>query len=250
MKFKQQYTVKWHDTDANRQVTPSQIMMYLQETANIQLAKHAISLDELRDRNGLAFLLSSISVCMYQPLYAHEQIEVQTWIGEGHGFSYNRYYSILKNGEPIVEAASVWALMNLRDRRLLKASEAPYRLDPDESLQLTTLPRRLRLPHTDGMELVGERKIVYSDIDYNGHMNNTHYANLFCDFTPESRNIRVTGMMFSFLHEAAYGEVLQVYRAQVEGGYVFRLIDPNGTVCTEAMLRTRPIENLQGKTHV
>ena len=70
MKFTQHYTVKWHDTDANRMIRPTALFMYMQETANEHLAKEAISLDALRDEQGLAFLLSSISVVMYEPLYA------------------------------------------------------------------------------------------------------------------------------------------------------------------------------------
>ena len=245
MRFTKHYTVKWHDTDANRQARPSQILMYMQETANEHLRHAAISLDALRDRQGLAFLLSSISICVYEPLYTGEEIEVQTWICEGRGLSHNRCFCILKNGKPVVEAFSVWALMDLRAHKLLKSDEVPYRLEPDEALQLAVLPRRLRVPTVDRMELVGERKIVYSDIDYNHHMNNTHYPDMFCDFTPGICENHVTGMMFSFLHEAMYGHTLKVYRVKTEEGYLFRTVDENGTVCTDALLRLEPIANLQ-----
>ena len=53
MKYTHRFQVKWHDTDANREVRPSQVLMYMQETANLQLRHHGISLDDLRDRHGL-----------------------------------------------------------------------------------------------------------------------------------------------------------------------------------------------------
>lgn len=244
MKFEQRYTVKWHDTDANRMIRPTALFMYMQETANEHLAQKAISLDALRDEKGLAFLLSSISVVVYEPLYAKDEIVVQTWVTESRGLKHNRCFAVLRGGRVIAEAFSVWALMDLGERRLLRSGEEPYRLEPEQALILP-LPKRLHVPADGSMELVGKRRIVYSDIDYNGHMNNTHYPDLFCDFTPEICSQRVTGMMFSFLHEATFGHTLDVWRAKTDGGFLFRLIDEDGTVCTDALLQTVPFEGVK-----
>ena len=70
MKFTQRYTIKWHDTDANRLVRPSALVTSLQETANEHLIHIGISLDELRDQHGLAFILGGISSLVYIPLNA------------------------------------------------------------------------------------------------------------------------------------------------------------------------------------
>ena len=70
-------------------------------------------------------------------------------------------------------------------------------------------------------------------------MNNTHYPNMLCDFTPDILSKTVTGFTLSFLHEAAYGHTLKVYRSEREGGgYFFRTQDESGNVCLEAMLIT------------
>ena len=236
MKFTRHYRVRWHDTDANRRVRPSQVLMYMQETANAQLAAAGLSLDALRDEQGLAFLLSSISVRLYEPMFTDDQIDVQTWVCEGHGFSYLRCFRIERDGVVVAEASSVWALMDLRAKKLVRADAPPYDIEPEAMLELD-LPRRLRLPHADEMGSAGERRIVYSDIDYNGHMNNTHYPDLFCDFTPDVCHGRVTAMMLSFLHEATFGHTLKVYRKRVEDGYLFRTEDADGAVCTDAYLR-------------
>lgn len=241
MKFTQHYTIKWHDTDANREVRPSALVTYLQETANEQLIHTGISLDELRDRYGLAFILSSISVRMYEPLFSGDAIEAQTWICEGRGFRHNRCFCILREGKIVSEATSQWALLNLRDGSLVKAEDTPYHIEPDPAITLSDLPPRLKMPPLSEMELAGERRIVYSDIDYNGHMNNTHYPDMLCDFVPEMRTNRATGMVISYRHEAAFGHTLRVFCTKTEGGYLICTIDEDGTVCTEALLRLAPI---------
>ena len=237
MKFTKQYTVKWHDTDANRAVRPSALVTYLQETANEHLIHIGIYLDELRDRYGLAFILSSISVRAYEPLFAGDSIEVSTWTCGEKGFRHNRCFAVLRDGKTVCEATSVWALIKLADGSLVKVEDMPYHIEPEEAITLPDLPLRLRMPKLEQMELLGDLRIVYSDIDYNGHMNNSHYPDMLCDFVPDILKKRVTGMIVSYRHEAAFGHTLRVFGTKTEGGYLICTVDGDQTVCTEALLQ-------------
>ena len=242
MKYTRHYTVKWHDTDANRTLTPSHLLMYMEETSNGHLIDAGMSLDELRDRRGLAFLLSRIAIRVYQRLYAGDRIEVETWVCESRGLSFVRCFRVLRGGEVAAEAYSVWALMDLKAKKLLPSTSFPYQIEPE--LPITALSARVRFPALSAMERVGERRIVYSDIDYNGHMNNTKYPNMLCDFTPDIRGKQVVGITLSFLHEAAFDHTLGVYRCETDGGYCFRTLDEDGTVCLEGMLLTEPLQDV------
>lgn len=237
MKFRTQYQIKWHDTDANRRLRPSQWLVYMQETADRHLKSAGMSLDDLRDDRGLAFLLSRITVKMYEQLHAYDEIEVETWVGEGHGLSFDRYFRVLRGGTVVGEAFSLWALMNIREGKLLRTSEFSYPFSPDEPLT-GELCSRVRYPALSAMEQVGERRIVYSDIDYNGHMNNTKYPDMLCDFTEGIRHKSVKGMSLSFLREAAFGHTLAVYRSEVADACYFRTVDESGASCLEALLLT------------
>ena len=240
MKYNEHYTIKWHDTDANRMVTPSHLLAYMQETANKHLAAFGMTLDDLRDQHGLAFLLSRITMRSYLPLYANDHITVQTWVCESRGLSFLRCFRVLRGNEIVAEAYSVWALLNLREKRLMPASAFPYDIEPDPLLGGELLAR-VRIPHISTMELVGARKIVYSDIDYNGHMNNTHYPNMLCDFTSDICRKRITGITLSFLQEASFGHTLQIFRTEGEGEAFFRTLGEDGTVCLEAQLLYEPM---------
>lgn len=240
MKYSEHYTVKWHDTDANRTVTPSHLLAYMQETANHQLAAFGMTLDELRDTHALAFLLSRITLRIYLPLYANDEITVQTWVCESRGLSFVRCFRILRGDEIIAEAYSIWALLNLNEKKLMPVSAFPYEIEADPALE-GEVAARVRIPSLSLMECVGDRKIVYSDIDYNGHMNNTHYPNMLCDFTPDICEKRITGMTLSFVREAAFGHTLQIFRGESEGGYFFRTVNEEGVVCLEAQVLCEPL---------
>ena len=238
MKFVARYTIKWHNTDVNRRVTPMHLLMYMEETSNAHLVSAGMSFDELRDQKGLAFLVSRINVLMHAPLYVDDEIDVETWVCESRGLSFVRCYRVLKQETVVAEAYSVWALMDLKTGNLLPASAFPYEIEPDEPLG-RELSARLRVPPIAQMDLVGKRRIVYSDIDYNGHMNNTHYPNMLCDFTPDIERTRVVGYTLSFLREAAYKQTLDIYRCGGEDGtHFFRAVNEAGEVCLEAMLKT------------
>ena len=134
MKYTKHYTVKWHDTDANREVCPSQILAYMQETSHHHLREAGMSLDELRDKRGLAFILSRISIAFYAPLHADDKIDVQTWVLESRGLSFLRCFRILRANEVIAEAHSVWALLDIQQKQLLPITAFPYDIEPDEPL--------------------------------------------------------------------------------------------------------------------
>ena len=235
MKFIKSYTTRWHDTDANRIVRPTQLLVYMQETSNAHLDSTGYNLDKLRDEHSLAFLLSKTKIAIYAPLYADESITVETFIAESRAFGFNRFYRILRNDEVIAAADTTWALIDLNTRQLCRADAFDFGFEHESPID-TGLPQRFRVPHTDTLTLLGQRRIVYSDLDYNMHMNNTRYADMLCDFLPLEKVPLVRGISLSYLHEAAFGDVINVYALESENKYSFRTVNQDGVVCLEAEL--------------
>mgnify|MGYP002513653731 CR=1 FL=1 len=233
MKFVKEYTTRWHDTDATRIVRPTQLLVYMQETSNAHLDSTGHNLDRLRDEHSLAFLLSKTKIALYAPLYAHEEIRVETFTAESRAFGFNRYYRILRGDEVIAAADTTWALIDLNSRQLCKADAFDFGFEHEPSLDIG-LPPRFRVPHTDELELLGERRIVYSDLDYNMHMNNTRYADMLCDFMPLEDIPKIKGMSLSYLHEAAFGDVIKVYCRRDGEKLSFRTVNGEGVACLEA----------------
>ena len=106
MKYTEKMKVRWHDTDLYRCVRPSEILVYMQETANLQLESMGKSLDAMRDNEGLAFILSKIKLVFHKPLYAYDEISVRTWTCAGMGFSFNRCFDIHR-GDELIDLCAV-----------------------------------------------------------------------------------------------------------------------------------------------
>ncbi|MBQ9777918.1 MAG: hypothetical protein IJW22_03230 [Clostridia bacterium] len=240
MIYTETYNTRWHDTDANRLLHPTALLVYMQETANRQFERLATPLDTIRDRDGLAFILSRIAIEIEQPLHAYEDIEVQTFTCRARGPIFPRGFLVLRDGEVVVRAMSQWALLRLADRSFARADDIDISFGDEEELALDQ-PLRLRIPREATFEKVGEREIVWSDVDYNMHMNNTKYPDMVCDFLPFPQSTRIVGMSLSYCREARLGDVLTVERADAgEGIYYFRTKCGEVT-CLEAQVRTETL---------
>ncbi len=252
MYYAQTFKTKWHDTDACGLMRPSALLVYMQETANLQCRAYNCDLNRLHDEDGMGFLLSRVMVRIDAPLRAYEDIEVRTWCPLSRGLTFLRCFSVLRGGMVVAEAASHWALMDISSRKLMRVSDFHREFPIGDHLNEDTLPRRIRIASTMSMEKVGTRRIVYSDLDFNHHMNNTKYPDMVCDFVPSMQGKWVRTLSLSYLHEAAFGDTLTVLRAPVaestlaaDESYLLRTERADGTVCLEAEIGLCDMENVR-----
>ena len=96
-------------------------------------------------------------------------------------------------------------------------------------------PQRVRLPRGYEPPLIGERAIVYSDLDRNNHMNNTNYPDMLCDYIPGGmEGKRVVRLAMHFVNEAVLGDNLRIYGGEYESSYYFRTIGSGNSIGVEA----------------
>ena len=247
MRFIKHYTVRWHDTGADRVITPSRLVELMQETASLHCRSLGHDLDEMRDKDGLGFVVTRLSYEMLAPLYAQDEITVETWVPESAGLFFNRCYEVKKGPTVVARGITVSALLNLTTRKFLRVTDFDFGFEIEDSVKLSEgIPLRLRLAADQPLHPVGTREIVCSDLDYNLHMNNTHYPDMLADFLPERTERRVSSMAVSYLGEAHYGDHLSFVCGTEKGddsGNVFclRATREDGTVVTEARIVTERI---------
>ncbi len=235
MKWEEKFKVKFHETDANEIVGVSQAFKYIQEAAMCQLENQHPSYKELFEQKR-AFVLSSIRLEMHAPIFAYESIIARSWACPSRGVNFVRCYEIERDGEILCEAASSWALVSTDEKRLCAVEEidtSNYYMD--EPVQ-TERPVRVRIPSALPMSLVGEYTVQLSDIDMNGHMNNTNYPRIICNCLPNAQKLRVRSIGIYFPNEAVLGETLKIYMSRVDNRYYFRTIRSDGKTNTEAEL--------------
>lgn len=210
MRYIENYEVTCHDVDVNNNMKPSLVLRYMQETANHQMRDRKPSYYDLFFA-GKSFIITRITIEIYEQLHQYDQFEVATWRCQEKGATFIRCYEITCRGRIMARGYSVWAVTDHRTGKLCKASEVDIsNYDTDEPLQLD-LPTRFRLPKTIEYTKAGEKEVFYSDVDMNLHMNNTHYPDMLWNFIPDVISKEVTSLNLRFMKEAPLGGRIEVY---------------------------------------
>ncbi len=171
----------------------------------------------MEDR-GAGWVLSRLSIEMDRFPKVNDTYSLTTWVE-----SWNRHFSVRcfcvsdSEGNPLGYARSIWMVMNTRTRE----NEGLSHLHLDESLisaRPCPIPRQARHEHIDPDDAKDTRyTFAYCDIDYYRHVNTVRYVSLLLNsFTLEQMDAtRVHRLELSFLHEARYGESVDIRRRDV-----------------------------------
>jgi acyl-ACP thioesterase len=125
---------------------------------------------------GQVWILSRISVQWDKRPKWRDALTVRSWPrGSDKLFALRDYDIRDQEDRPLVRGRSGWIILDLEKRRPLRPQAVMESLPQNEGLDaLPDGPLSLSFPEGEGV-IAGERRASYSDIDYNGHVNNTRY---------------------------------------------------------------------------
>ncbi|GEO80360.1 acyl-[acyl-carrier-protein] thioesterase [Pararhodospirillum oryzae] len=112
-----------------------------------------------------------------------ERLDVNTWVRKPTGAIAMRDYEVVVGGRRFAEATASWLTLDLHTRRPLKIALG------DEALAFcrtegTWAEDPAKLRGHDGLSEIDRVRVRTSDLDINGHVNNTHYAQWILDALP------------------------------------------------------------------
>ncbi len=229
MIFKKDITVDVHDVDHNGVARASSLMRYIQTAAQDQLTANGMSYDELREM-GVGFILSRIKMEFTETVRSYDRLKAITYPCDSRAYSFLRCYALERDGVTIGRAVSIWALVNVETRALVKVNDFNFPIPTDEPHELTLT--RFYMPSE--LTEVGTYTVNYGDLDQNRHMNNTRYPDMYSNFLPlDGKRIRTISI--NYVNEAPRGARLHVLMASTEEGlYYIRTVREDGKVNTEA----------------
>lgn len=239
MKNTELFTLRTFDEDMTGTLSMTALMHYLQEAATLHLRKTDQDYKMLYQK-GKAYVISRMNISVYTAMVSGDDITVETWVHDCKGVSFNRHFRVLCRGRVAAEAVSVWAFVSTGpERRIFRVTDpdANYTVHmADDAVELDP-PAKLKMP--ENMNLIGEKTVLYSDCDINGHLNNARYPDMLLSFVKEGQTApgrRIENVKLNFLKEAALGEELKIYHAEYDGVHYFRTVRSDGNTNLEAEL--------------
>ena len=176
--LEQTRTLDTEDVDAHARWRASRIFVAMQDAGTAQCEQNHFGVREMRAQN-LAWVLSRAHLRMTRIPALAETVTVRTWPKPPQHFFFPRYYELFVGGVPVGCAAMLYVQLDLTTRRMAKPwlggnDELTCELEPP-------LPLPGGIPAFTQQPVITQRVARYSDLDFNGHVNNTRYLDWFCD---------------------------------------------------------------------
>ena len=196
--------------DCTRRASVATIIGYMLDVAGEDADRKGFGISAL-DSDSTTWVLSRLAVDIEAQPKQYEEIAIETWVNEFNRLSSTRNFRIHRGEECVAKGVSQWCMLNMETRQVVDMSqlkETYMQAMVDEPSPISA-PTRLRPITPVGS---ASRPVVYSDIDFNRHVNTLRYIDLIFDNVPLELIEKNEGLRIdiNFIAEALYGETLTI----------------------------------------
>ncbi len=207
--FSKEFTISDHMVDRFGRLRPSSLLHCIQEVSGLHSTALGAGTDLLDSRNLFWAILRTRIQITRLPANG-ETITVKTWPMPTTRVAYPRAAAAYDSmGNELFRGITVWVLMERTSRSMV--------LPGKSGVQVNGLILGSELPVPTGLpakELTQTRRrsVCFTDLDRNGHMNNTRYLDWIWDLMPSEFHARHTPKDFTvcYLSEAREGQPLEL----------------------------------------
>lgn len=219
-KFEENCIIHDHEADCMRRFTPGAVLRRAQQVSTDHCDTLGLTA-QVYEQTHTAFLLAKLSVQWHRQLHTGDEVHAVTHPSAPQRATYYRLTEFYhaRTGALACTIDTRWVLVDTNTKRILrKAPDAlpiPFTLPPRQETKLELLKA--------DTAPVGQVTAGFSRCDVNGHLNNTQYADILCDYVPagqmKKRDIR--RLVLAYHREVPMGHSFVLNRGEVENGYYF-----------------------------
>ena len=214
------FPVRFSAIDRSDRITLDAIFQFFQEAAISHAENLGVGKDDF-EKTGQAWILSRMTVLVKKRPKYGETITVRSWPCGGEKLFAIRNYDIHDKDDILaVSARSAWLIMDIEKRRPLRPQQTIDKLPLNEGLHALSAQDAgaAALAERDNLQKAAERKALYTDIDYNGHVNNVRYIQWIEDALDPQLLEKADKIRFdiNYLNEILAGEVTDIMLAPLE----------------------------------
>lgn len=227
--YKQEYILRTSDFDKFNHIKLSSVLDLFQDAAGRHAEEMDLGYDAMLERSYFWVLIKIKFQIIKDPAF-HQKVVVKTWPLAPNKFIYRREYSIeSENGEKLIVGSSEWVVMNSVKRRLVSAPDLyPFTdgFHPERNFEE-------RLDRLDEFETDFPPYSItpgFSEIDANGHVNNTKYANFVFDAINPEESFEADIFQIDYKKEVMQGTRLDIYHKKDGNSILAEGRDSEGNV--------------------
>ncbi len=233
MKYNYEYEIKYQEVDAQKKLRLFNLENYLLEVAGTVADELGFGIRTLHPR-GLTWILTRLSVEMFElPTYC-QKVRFETWIESNVHMLSTRDFRIYTGDKLIGQCKSVWAVLDMNKREIVNCFDEPiFEGSVDGEVLEMTRVRMTTIPEATG---IMPHRIVYSDIDYNGHCNSCRYLQAMTDAYLPDYYGKTVRLDINYSKEAMAGEELQTLYLVTSDGVQYQQKNEAGETSCSAKI--------------
>ena len=215
--YQQEFHINDAAVDCFGRLKPSMLLFYVQEVAGIHATSLGAGFDALAVKNLFWAILRTYVQISRLPR-SGETIRVETWPMPTSRVAYPRsVVAYDAQGSEVFRAISLWCLMDTNTRSMVLPGKSGVMVEGTLRGNELAVPGSLAIK---GLEHTRSRTVLFSDLDRNGHMNNTRYLEWISDLLPSAFHKDHTPREFTVCYhsEAMEGEPLDIHYEMKEEG--------------------------------
>lgn len=229
--------VESYDVQPNGNIKISSLLKMLQKAAGDDVNRTDLNFFALAEKR-IAFVLTKMTVKIIKDIKIYSDVEIVSHPRNVRGASFPRDFIISVNGEIVAYARSMWVLLDLDKRTILR----PSALDeigalPPSDEDLFEIADVRRIVDENSLLRTNVLRVEYSHLDMNNHLNNTFYSDFVFNCINPDVHESDAGLylQINYKAEARLGDELEIYCSSNNGVYDISAKNPCGDkVCFTA----------------
>lgn len=215
--WQDKYLLRAGDFDRFNRIKPSAVLDLFQDAAGRHAEEIGVGFKAMSARRFL-WVLTRVKFKIIAPPDRYDAVVVKTWPLPPNRLIYRREYRIEDlNGNPLIIGSSEWVVLHSEERRLLSVPDL-YPFTDGFNEEMMFEGRLLKVKDFEASGDPYKLRAVWTEVDVNGHLNNTKYANYVFDALSPSREILLEGFQIDYRKEVLEGGELNIYCAESENG--------------------------------
>jgi len=217
-KYSENRIVSCYEANSNHNLRPAALLDMMQEAAGRDASTLGFGYEEMILSNT-AWVLSRLRVVFEKYPKWRDNIVLKTWHKGANRIFYLRDFLLeTPQGERLASATTSWLIIDLSSRRMVRNNTLAENFDNSEMGYAIEEPAdKVTMPKEVELELVHTHKVVWSDIDTNGHVNNVKYAVWALDVVDydDAAKLPLKEILINFDSEVLPGQEVELYRVKI-----------------------------------
>ncbi len=231
IQHEQEYQFRTGDFDQFAHLQPASILDVFQDIAGVSAENTpGMGFEELKGK-GLFWALTRVKYEVVATPPLHARVIAKTWPLAPTRMGFQREYTIHDlEGNLLVKGTSDWIVMDFEKRSFVSIKDIYD--GPDDFSEERNFEKRIRKVHDFEPSGKAHRHTPgYAEIDVNGHVNNTKYANFVLDAIDLGESDFIEQFQIDYRQEVRKGQPLEIFTKREDKTIVAKGLNEEGTTC-------------------